>query len=420
MSRGPRSRRTRTLTWGELTRAAVLGLLCLAAFVVTAQVSLAGALRDRFPQLALRFEPADAEAQGSLAALIASSDPRPLALKAAQSLAQRAIRRNVLSPVAVRTLGEIRADGGELGKRDSDAAKLFAEAERLSRRDLMTQIWLAEFDLNRGDVPGVLRHFDIALRTSDSGEDSLFPLLVAASSNKGLADALAARMRARPDWAQPFANYLLGGQVPPTISAYIYQNALDARNPADLKLIETLTQRLADAGETDLVLALADHFRLATGGPTLVANGGFESRGGVQPFDWSLTGEADLWAAVEPGPRGGKVLALNASNGQSGNLARQLVRLPPGTYRLSAEVGNIPGDTYLRPTLTVRCAGQNQVELARVKPTSDGARTQRVGTTLIVPQDCCLQWILVSMSGADQPPDDLPWVDNVALVRSGA
>jgi hypothetical protein len=305
-------------------------------------------------------------------------------------------------------------------KPNASAVKLFAEAERLSRRDLVTQIWLAEFNLRRGDIPAVLGHLDVALRTSEAGEESLFPLLVAVSSDRRLADALARRMRARPNWAEPFGNYLLGGQVPPAISAYIFENALDSKNADDLKLIESLMQRLADAGETGLLGEVADHFKLAPKGSTPVTNGGFESTAGLRPFTWSLTGDTDLWAAPELGPRGGNVLALNASSGQSGDLARQLVQLRPGRYRLSADVGNVPDEIYLRPTLTVRCADGDRAQLVTLKPASEGPNAQRMGTTFVVPQGCSLQWLAVSMSGTDSAPTDLPWIDNVAIAPGGA
>jgi hypothetical protein len=314
----------------------------------------------------------------------------------------------------------MRADEAQSANPDAGAAKLFREAEQLSRRDLVTQIWLAEFNLKRGDVPAVFRHLDVALRTSEAGEDSLYPLLVAFSSDKRLADALAQRMRARPKWAHPFAIYLLGGQVPPATSAYIFENALDPKNADDLKLIESLMQELADAGETGLLAEVADRFKLAPKGSALVNNGGFESTAGVRPFTWSLTGDTDLWAAPELGPRGGKVLALNASSGQSGDLARQLVQLRPGRYRLSADVGNVPDEIYLRPTLTVRCADGNRAQLVALKPSSEGPNAQRMGTNFVVPRDCGLQWLVVSMSGTDSAPSDLPWIDNVAIAPGGA
>ena len=44
----------------------------------------------------------------------------------------------------------------------------------MSRRDLPTQLWLIEENVNRNNVPGALRHYDVALRTSLSSHELLF------------------------------------------------------------------------------------------------------------------------------------------------------------------------------------------------------------------------------------------------------
>lgn len=419
MARRRRTRRiNEAITLRGVIIAAPLVLLAVLAFAVAVQVSVAGEFRSKAPQLALKFMPLDAEARAKLAGAVASNNPLPEARQAARALARDALRRDPISPVAVRALALARATEGSSTTDQAAAAKLFQEAERLSRRDQVTQIWLAEYYMRQDQVPQVLQHFDVALRTSSSGWDALFPLLAAASADRRVADALVERMRERPPWALPFVRHLLEGQIQPAAASYIVRSTLDPKVPDELALIRAMLQRFSAIGEYRLAQQLYDQFGLAgESGPALINDGGFDSQTGTLPFTWLFLEEADLWAAPGSLEGGNRVLMLSASSGRSGDLASQLVQLPAGKYRVAARFGNVPREAYQRPTLNVRCAEGTKAPLAMLRPPQAGSAVQQIATTFSVPGNCVFQWILVSLAGPDTQAVDQTWIDDVAITR---
>lgn len=410
----------RRISLRDLTSAAPIVLLATVALALAVQVSVAGEFRGSAPQLALRFVPVDAEARAKLASALASNNPLLAARQAARALAHDAILRDPIAPVAMRALGAARAMDGSSDQDQDEAAKLFREAERLSRRDQLTQLWLAEHHLRRDQVPEALRHFDTALRTSSTGQDTLFSLLAFASSDHRVADAVIARMREKPHWAMDFASFLTGGQAPPEPAGYILRNTLDPSIPDEMALIEAMMQRFAATGEYRLAAELHDHFKLARNtGSNLVNDGGFDTGKGVQPFAWSLVEEADLWSAPELQTGRGKVLVVSASGGRSGDVARQLLQLPAGAYRVSAKFGNVPSDGFNRPKVRVSCAESPDTDLAALVPTRAGSNGERVEQTISVPGSCSFQWIAVAIAGSETGGADLPWVDDVSIAHAG-
>lgn len=410
----------RRLSARQLLAVAPLAAVVAAAFLVAVQVSAAGAFRDSLPQIALRFQPSDGAARARLAGTLASGASSIEVKDAVRALATEAIRRDPLNPVAVRALGWTVADGINSPAYQNRAANLFLQADRLSRRDVQTQVWLVEYYLQRNDLPAVLRHFDIALRTSSQeGQGTLFPLLAAATEDDRLAQALISRMRRKPDWAVPFAGYLTEGQVPLDRVSYIYSNTLDPAIPEENALIVGLMQQLAAKGEFHLARQLFGRF-YPTPGKTgeLVNDGSFEGGRKIAPFSWSLVEDPDLWAVIEPSPGHGNVLKLSASQGHGGEVARQLLQLAPGTYRLAAKTGNVPLESYQRPRLSIRCAEGSGTTAIDTRPTSPGDGVRTLGGTFSIGPGCAFQWIAVSISGGDTEPTDLPWIDDITISRS--
>jgi len=182
---GRQRRRTRFRPpWGRIAIAAVaaIGLSWL-----TVAVSAANALRQVRPDLAHRIMPFDARANAGLAEQASVRMAQDRAARAtAAGLAREALSRDVTVVAAWRTLGlELETEG-----RRGDAERLIRFAERLSRRDLPTQLWLIEANVARNDIEGALAHYNIALRTSQAAADVLFPILVQAILSTAFAEGI--------------------------------------------------------------------------------------------------------------------------------------------------------------------------------------------------------------------------------------
>ena len=145
--------------------------------------------------------PFDARAKvKSAEMLLARTRASPPAVARARTLALAALRRDPTMAPAWRLL----ALAASMQGREREAARLFHFAERLSRRDLPTQLWLIEESVSRNDIPGALRHYDIALRTSLASPELLFPVLTRASGDNNVVGPLGTLLASDPPWRETF------------------------------------------------------------------------------------------------------------------------------------------------------------------------------------------------------------------------
>jgi len=403
-----------------LLRALGIAGVAAAAFVPVLKVSVAGAYRDSDPVRALEWYPSDADAKARLAAQIVAADPTE-GRERAIALAQAALARDPTRVIAVRALGYA-ADAGGASRW---ANILMEQAYWLSRRDQPTQLWLVKEHYRRGDHAGMVRHFDIASRTSDRSWAQLFPIMIGATTDPRVHRQIARTLSEKPNWWRDFVAELVakGTELPLVVS--LVQDRLDPDVPEERAIIVTLLQRLSSAREFGLAWSV---YSEAAALPTasreaLVRDGGFEAASALAPFEWSLGQEPDLAAARQTrgDTESGVVLSLLASNGRSGEVARQLVQLPRGSYRLEADVGQVPQAMFERPLLKILCAdGISADTLIAVRPTTASEAMQRVRGEFTAPGGCQWHWLTVEVGGDGPVRDSPPWIDNVVIRRTSS
>lgn len=396
----------------------VIAIVAVAAllFAIVLKISVAGIFRDRSPAIALAFAPFDAEARAVHAERELRAARTRADLDRARILAVEALRRDPTNAGALRTLGLIWERSGNLPA----ARRLLAQSQTLSRRDRLAHVWLIGDYERRGDIGGMVRQFDIALRTSVRSRALLFPALVSATADPRVVAPLARTLEGRPDWWLDYMEELAEAGPDPRTTTALSLRLLDPAVPEQRRVVERLLGRLADAGEYDLAWRV--YSRAKAGRPdmrALVRNGGFESADGDAPFDWAMTSEADL-AALREGRRDGRgnALSLIAYNGRSGEVARQLLRLAPGNYQLRFEAGGVPADLLDRPRVAIVCAREMGRELVTVRPAVPTSQAAVAGARFVIPRECSWQWITIFLSGSGPAPETNPWIDNISITAT--
>jgi hypothetical protein len=255
---------------------------------------------------------------------------------------------------------------------------------------------------------------------------TLFGWLALASEDERIAREVGARLRARPQWGMSFFNYMVANGRNPARTAYFARQFLDPSNPDHRELLKTFLTRLGQDGQYALAWDVSSHFARVThpGAPAAdgVVEGDFESAAAYPPFAWQLAEEGDLWGARQAGPDGGgkHVLAVVAHSGRTGEAARQLVRLRPGSYRLTATAGNVPDDAFERQEIRLRCAGGNgEQAFLSLRPARAGAPARSLEGRFSIPADCPFQWLAVAVAGDGPEPELIPWVDDIVVSRIG-
>ncbi len=367
------------------------------------------------PSRALTVWPWNEDARAAQASALLQGDPAPATVAQAESLAKASLLALPLNVVASRAIGLAAALSGNMAR--AGAAMTYAES--LSRRDLPTQLWFIEQRVAANDVPGALVHYDRALRTKTDAQDLLFPILLSASADPAVARPLARILAARPEWWRTFAEQLIGHNPSPSAIFLVMQGLrLNPSDSDERSLLSRAMDRLVDAKRVDLASGLLPApFRDARAMPR---NGGFETDADFKPFDWVLADEADLNAAMQSRDGGmGRALFVTARNGQSGDVARQVLSLAPGTYRLRATMGGT-AIAAEAPTLAVQCVGGGAV-LTKMEAAATAVAGTVVSTQFTVPAGCRGQWISVAgVATNDDVADMLPWIDDIAIVAGRA
>ncbi len=397
---------------GFIVRNAVILLGGLVLLWLSLAITVANVFATRAPRTALAWWPVAGTAAAKVSSQLMESPEASANATEAFDLARTALRREPGNAVAARSIGLWFA----LNNRGADAERMFAYSERLSRRDVPTQLWLIETLVQRGDIAGALLHYDRAMRTSEDARGTLVPILVQASANPDVAAALADVLRRRPNWWGVFAKAVIEqGTDVAALARLVPALRLDPADPDQRTQLAAALRRMADLGGVMPAYATylqARHLTRASAPP--MRSGDFEDEGGLSPFEWQFANLAERQAVREPRDGAQGQFALSLYGNAAGEAARQMLVLPAGAYQLSARVGDVPGDAAARPILWVACTNAPGTPLARQSFPAAGGK---IGFGFAIPAGCPSQWLFVSTGSSIDRPVNAPWIDSIVLAR---
>lgn len=330
----------------------------------------------------------------ALAARIAPWDGRILAagfesIPAASDLAERsmqardALRRDPTAVDAVAQLGLAAQAGGDL----AGARRLFGYAERLSRRNLQTQLWAIEDAVGREDIAGALRHYDVALRTKAQSRAILYPVLASAIRDAQVRAELVRTLASRPLWADDFLGYAArtgeNAQATAALLAALHQRNVPVPEPVNAALIGSMVARgqgeaawrfyAAVRGHADRRRARDPRFAAVLTAPTV--------------FDWTPVNDGSVTGSLQPSGSNG-LFDFYVVPGGGGALLKQMQVLPPGIYRLSGHSRGIEQERRALPYWVLLCGSR---ELGRVEVPNSAEAGGRFTGLLTVPAGCPVQ-----------------------------
>ena len=328
--------------------------------------------------------------------------------------------REPINVAAARTFGLLSSIGGSVGT----TRAIMHYSESLSRRDVPTQLWLIEDRVAQNDIPGALQHYDRAMRVSEDARAILLPVLIEASTTPAIRVRVGDMIAQRPPWWFAFAVRLTGDSTSAGTMAYLLGRLrLDPSDERERNLIARAIQRFIELNGFGHARAL---YRAAKGGAApatgVIVNGDFESSDfALPPFDWHLVSDGGFGAFREPreGAEGNAALTLSTASGRTGEVARQLVILRPGRYRLTGLVGEAGGDALSRPQVAIICAVRHGADLLRMTVPPASRTPSRFQANFLVPAEGCAgQWLSI-VARADLGGDGAasPWLDSLTVRR---
>lgn len=353
--RGTLARRS-AAEWG--TRGALALIFAVLGYLGVAY-TLGYTLRTSDPVRAHALAPGDGRITALLAQTLSGPDATSADRIRADDFAREALLQDPTAVVAVSTLGlnaQIRGD-------TAGARRLFAYAEKLSRRHLQTQLWAVEDAVARGDVAGALRQYDTALRTSRSAPDLLFPILASAIAEPSVRAALTRTLASKPAWSDAFIQYAAGNGSDPRAAVQLFtglRRAGVAVPPeAETRLVNALVARdhvgtawsyyAATRPGADRRRSRDPHFTAGSESPSL--------------FDWVPVNDSGISTSIQRGEQGG-VFDFSVSASVGGPLLRQVQLLPPGDYEIEGRSIGIEQPRSTLPFWMLSC--RDGRELGRV------------------------------------------------------
>lgn len=351
---------------------------------------------------------------GRIAARLATTqfvgDDDPKWRAAAARLARKALSDDPTTVQAVTTLGLNAQAGGNLAL----ARRMFSYSQTLSRRDFTTQLWAIEDAVARGDVSGAISHYDIALRTSKTAPDVLYPVLASAISDPAIRKALVARLRTRPVWFINFINHVSLGDALPQAAAALFVDlkraGVDVPDPATAAVVN----RLISAGDFAAAWRYYATIRGVTD-PSKSRDPDFSSS--VQApsvFDWLPTSDPGVTTSVQRSESGG-FFDYAVSPGFAGVILQQQQAMPAGRYRIEGQATGIDDLSDALPYWAVTC--RDGRELGRVGiPASQRGPSRFLGM-VEVPANCPSQTLALVTRISDRVGGTEGKIDRILMQR---
>lgn len=393
------------LEWG--VRLALVAVVLVLAYVGIA-FSMARLVYRSDPARGYALAPFDGRITATLAAKRIESGTSVADRRSAVNLARLALRQDPTAVFAFSTLGldsEVRGD-------IPGAKKYFGGAQRLSRRNLPTQLWSIEDAVRRGDIPGALRQYDITLRVMPELWEVLFPVLAAASNNDDIRAALVPTLSAGSSWGPFFLEFLAKNSPDPRATTKLFTALQRAGHPPSAATQAGIVDKLVDIGLYDDAWAYYTTFRRGADrrqsrDPDFLANVRAASK-----FDWQPVETDGVVATLQDG-----ILDVSVLANSGGAVVRQMQLLPPGTYRLDGRTNGIDPASDAQSYWVLTC--QSGREIGRtplLRPHDTSGRFEGMFT---VSSECPVQTLTLIVRPSESTDRLAGQIDRARLTAVG-
>jgi hypothetical protein len=380
-------------------------LVVVIALLVAAQVirnAAVDALAEFQPQLAAKAWPGHPDvdlSMGMVDIATAMRDRKPVDSRIFR-LIDEAATKAPLSPQPFL----VRGVQAQIAGNAVLAEQAFVAAQRRDPRSVPAAYFLADHYFRSGDAVHGLDQVVILARLSPNGVQSVAPYVAAYAQDRSTWPQIRKIFRSEPMLEDAALAVL--AQNPANADAILALADQSHRNARSFWLTPLLAS-LVKAGQYGRARAIwASVSRVRLGPGTLLYDGDFSASEPSPPFNWELASSTVGLAERQPG---GRLHAMFYGQ-EDGVLARQLLVLPPGTYRMSLRVAGNPKAL----SWTVRCTNA-QSELGRVPLGALAAH----GWEFQVPAGCAAQWLELSGASSDMPQESDVTISALRLGREG-
>ncbi len=312
-----------------------------------------------YPDNALWYQPNQNVALIAKSERMMSENPNKQPTEQLRAMATASLKAQALYAPALRMLG--------LTTGEPRATALIDLAQRASRRDLLTQIWLIEKAAEADQLEKALSHFDIGLSISSGSEQGgnalLLPVLSNAMEDPQIRTSFAKLVRQKPVWLGTALGYIISGNKQPEFVADMLIQAGPLPKEAEYRTFETLMlSQLRAANKTQealrYYLSLPGVNKAVSNDPRFLKT---NINQGYAPIHWTvLAANANEGRFVELDDSDLLALEGDSGSGARGQIAEKNIYFPPGLYRVregKRPQSEVRGSIY--PMLYLTCVTSN-------------------------------------------------------------
>lgn len=382
--------------WRLAAFAAMVPVAALATIFALASVLV----RDNAPRAAGLLA-MQSNAQASIADDLLMAAQKQNGTQARQTLAsaaehaRAAITQEPSNPRALRALAFL----ADMKAIDANAKGLMDLSTGYSSRDLAAQMWMMEHSARNDDAERYVKHADIALRTKPRGYDAILPAFVTTLQVDDVVPHLARRMRPGVPWSTAFWFEVSRQPIAWPNGVRLLRLLAGSASVPERAVINEWVGNMVARREFDLAARTVDVF--VPRAP--VIRQGFSTKTfgedvSIAPFGWQFTQSGDISAT---GASDGG-LVMNVVRGGGGLIARRLMALRPGTFRISGTLKAEPGAESELPQLAVYCADTPAaVDRLAFRSLPSAAGSYAASGTISIHAGCPFQWLEIRSPSVD-------------------
>jgi hypothetical protein len=405
-------------TNGRRSRREWAGRIVLACGVATLAVpgvtfSVAQVAVKTNPALAATIASYDGRLTAAAAGALVTPDATMQERARLEALSRNALHHDPTAVIAAATLGMNMATKGDA----ASARRLLAYAQMLSRRSIQTQLWSIQDAVERGDVAGALRWYDITLRNTPAMGDMLYPVLMQAARDPAIRDALVRTLAEKPLWADSYITYAAAQKDDLQNTAALFLNLHSRGVTVPEPVRAAVVNALLNAGRVDQAWSYyttlhpgADRHRARD--PRFAASLETPSL-----FDWTPVNDGGLTTAIQRTREGGS-FEFSAPASIGGTVLQQVQLLPPGPYHLAGHGSGVEQEARALPYWALLCRSDGR-ELGRVAMPNSVEANGAFAGTITVPADCPVQVLTLFAQASDAVGGVSGHIDRIVLTPAG-
>lgn len=338
----------------------------------------------------------------------------------AADLGRDALGRSPFDVRALRVVGLTEARAG----REDQADDILTLAGNWSLRDDPAHAWLVEHRLRQGDYASAFAHADTLVRRRQDIQPQIFRLFTVAGAQdpQRSLPVTAGLLAADPPWRPAYLASL--GDTPGDLQVQMSLAVLlqAGRAPYSNAELQRLYRLLLRKGQIDAIRTVRARLNRPAVGAA-VTNGRFADDAAPEPFQWQLVQKAGVIAEIVADDlrADNPALRVDYDGYANARIAEQLVFLPAGVHRFTAEVRSETGNPAARLAWTLTCVTGGR-EFASV-PAGPPAAAPNAWTTISaridVPAGCPAQWLRLETRAADRRSTTVVWFDDIVISPAG-